>query len=1023
MKTTTMIKRAIISLTASAAAMTAFAVTANAYELEKHTKEEIVQAYQNMYFDIHDPVEYTEKYTDTAPFSEGDISEQDRQNTLNALNFCRYLAGLPYDVGMTDYYNDINQKAAYVSYMNKDINHYPGRPGSLYSNDPEYNDKATEIFNTGYDACGKSNLALGDFTTAQSVISYMNDTDESNLKAMGHRRWFLNPKMQNTGIGMVEQYSTMYAFDKSRSDDFTGDYIAWPPAGDMPFELINNSNYSKVGYGYTVTLGEDYRFPEFGRVKVTVTTASGMTKVFDQYSNDILNYFTINNELCGYYTLDQDRSAKGKTIIFNPGVLAADEEVTVKITGIYKKNGEEAPIEYTVKYFDLLDDSAYSYGFTQDEITVPAGTVVYLDGYNNPLATGTYKFYSDIFNQNKYEREADGLYTYIRSSQLLIKSTKERTVVMDLDNSSWTDSHKVTINFTHSHSGDEWVVDEEPTELTAGKKHRVCAECRESFGEEVIPAKSVAAAEISFIGDEHVYDGVTAANPETVVYSSGRKLIKDVHYSVVSYTENYDTCKGIVTIQGLDPYMGTATAEYDIKDERFDISGDGFTVKITNGASKKYTGSQVSVPITVQPKGEYALKEGKAYTVTIDSNYNAGEHFAKVTGIGRYKGTVEVPYTIAPAAMPKMDKLSDVTFSDTAVTFNNIVLKDRYGNILTEGVDYDLRYKNNDSVGEAKVIAIGKGNYTGESEATFNILPAPKPVVSEPEKKPEDTSSAADKNTDSSEPEKKPEQPKEVKQTATIRVDGTAPAAGTKITMIDSKGKTYDAAMNGGIFNASVPEGKYDVWVTCDGYCPKKCEVTVGSDNVDVNTDLYRFGDVDMSNEIDIADAVNIINNINGNSPLGDESLNIGDVNLDGEVDIADAVAVINEINGQSVITVDNEKAISLYVKSFNAAPDEMAAPDEEIAADEDTTSAEDSAAATESEEEHRFAGEDGKVYVICEKHNEITIKVYASESAAEPEKQYIFSKDNSMTNAPEGFEKIDEAFYKELTAKLTKIS
>lgn len=62
------------------------------------------------------------------------------------------------------------------------------------------------------------------------------------------------------------------------------------------------------------------------------------------------------------------------------------------------------------------------------------------------------------------------------------------------------------------------------------------------------------------------------------------------------------------------------------------------------------------------------------------------------------------------------------------------------------------------------------------------------------------------------------------------------------------------------------------------------------------------IGDVATNGEIDISDAVTLINYINGMSMLSDEQLIVADVDNEDGVDIADAVAIINHINGLSPI-------------------------------------------------------------------------------------------------------------------------
>lgn len=62
------------------------------------------------------------------------------------------------------------------------------------------------------------------------------------------------------------------------------------------------------------------------------------------------------------------------------------------------------------------------------------------------------------------------------------------------------------------------------------------------------------------------------------------------------------------------------------------------------------------------------------------------------------------------------------------------------------------------------------------------------------------------------------------------------------------------------------------------------------------------LGDVDFDGEITVVDAVSVINDINGITPLDSLEMAAADVNRDGSVAVDDAVAIISHINGISAI-------------------------------------------------------------------------------------------------------------------------
>jgi hypothetical protein len=64
--------------------------------------------------------------------------------------------------------------------------------------------------------------------------------------------------------------------------------------------------------------------------------------------------------------------------------------------------------------------------------------------------------------------------------------------------------------------------------------------------------------------------------------------------------------------------------------------------------------------------------------------------------------------------------VKDVTYTGSAVTFDDLhIYKDK--KLLTEGVDYTVKYKNNTKAGTATVTVTGKGNYAGSVVEDYKI--------------------------------------------------------------------------------------------------------------------------------------------------------------------------------------------------------------------------------------------------------------------------------------------------------------
>ncbi len=282
-----------------------------------HTKEEIVEYYRTHPFSTSKKDEYASEPSLESPYSAGKLTDESVQNGLNALNFVRYTAGLD-EVKISEDYCALTQVASLVNAMNGGISHFPERPSGL----------TDELYDTGCQGAGSSNLADGYSNVASSIIEgYMSDNYSSLIPIMGHRRWCLNPSMQYTGFGEVGRYGAMYAFDSfSGKTDVSG--VCWP-AQNMPVELCHDD------YIWTYSRGKEVNG---GSVKVKLTRKSD-SKTWNLYSGSSEGDFYVNND--GY-------GRKG-CIIFRPRNVSysAGDVFDVNITGA------DTEINYTVTFFDM----------------------------------------------------------------------------------------------------------------------------------------------------------------------------------------------------------------------------------------------------------------------------------------------------------------------------------------------------------------------------------------------------------------------------------------------------------------------------------------------------------------------------------------------------------------------------------------------------------------------------------------------------------------------------------------------
>lgn len=296
-----------------------------------HTRDEIRNYLKKHPFDMNRQAEYAQTPVTWKPYREGKLSDTDLKEGLNALNSMRYIAGVGVkDVILCHYGNDYAQAGALACCINGSLSHNPGYIQGMDS----------ALWTYAKFGCQQSNLASGFKNVAHSVVlGYLYDTNDKNISALGHRRWCLNPPMDVTGFGQVNNFSAMYALANGyKNADNYG--VCWP-AQNMPLEYFPADTAWSISMGYNVNAAD---------VEVTLTRKSdGEVWTFSSESAD--GYFNVNNEEYG----------QTGCIIFRPdGVekFSHGDVYSVKITGL------NTPVSYNVSFFGLDGDDSI---FADDE--------------------------------------------------------------------------------------------------------------------------------------------------------------------------------------------------------------------------------------------------------------------------------------------------------------------------------------------------------------------------------------------------------------------------------------------------------------------------------------------------------------------------------------------------------------------------------------------------------------------------------------------------------------------------------
>ncbi len=141
--------------------------------------------------------------------------------TLSALNYVRSLSGLA-PVAFSPAMNANAQRAALIMDANNALDHTPSSSWRCWSQ-------------TGATTANRSNLALAwpELKSGQIIDMYMDDRGDSN-KAVGHRRWILNPFSTVMGTGSTSTANALTVIGPTNSSRPNPRYVGWPTAGWFP---------------------------------------------------------------------------------------------------------------------------------------------------------------------------------------------------------------------------------------------------------------------------------------------------------------------------------------------------------------------------------------------------------------------------------------------------------------------------------------------------------------------------------------------------------------------------------------------------------------------------------------------------------------------------------------------------------------------------------------------------------------------------------------------------------------------
>jgi hypothetical protein len=314
-----------------------------------------IRAKWNQYKPGNEGTPYAQTPKVEAPYKAGALTKAHLNDGLNMTKFVRYLAGLSENVYLDDGLNDQAQHGAVLLAALDQLTHNPSQPAGM----------AGAFYQKGKTSCGSSNLYYVSTKynrnnaedLDRAVRAFIHDL--SNIKTLGHRRWVLHPSLRKLGFGLAERdqsggmhayYTTMQVFDTgNKTDKVDMDYVLWPAKGYFPVDVFSGDEPWSVSLNPNV-----YDIAKCQPEVTLINETTGRKWVFSIVGDTSvkLKYFYFNRDAYGW----------PGCIIFRPDGLESlsvtedrlnNNTFAVTITGLVRKDGASASINYNVTFFTL----------------------------------------------------------------------------------------------------------------------------------------------------------------------------------------------------------------------------------------------------------------------------------------------------------------------------------------------------------------------------------------------------------------------------------------------------------------------------------------------------------------------------------------------------------------------------------------------------------------------------------------------------------------------------------------------
>lgn len=227
---------------------------------------------------------------------------------------------------------------------------------------------------------------------------------------------------------------------------------------------------------------------------------------------------------------------------------------------------------------------------------------------------------------------------------------------------------------------------------------------------------------------EQEYTG-KAVKPQAVVYDRDRRLLEGTDYTV-TYKNNtkandasVEKKAPAVLIKGKGNYSGTESAVFKIVPK--EIGSDEITADPVTAA---YKGKEIYAVPELVWNGKKLVNK-KDFKLSYPSEgagayKEPGVYEIMVTGIGNFTGTRKIKLEISNKMLlskAKVSKIPNQPYQGGKEITPSFILK--LGSYtLEENTDYTVSYSENQSIGTARILVVGKGNFAGIKKIPFKII-------------------------------------------------------------------------------------------------------------------------------------------------------------------------------------------------------------------------------------------------------------------------------------------------------------